>query len=86
MSEASTNNSKTSGSSAGASSSNNKPKKKYAWGVRTLDFIPENAFVCEVTGQYAYGRSGTMRMKIHELYDFRFMLWVILIMLCAMFM
>jgi hypothetical protein len=25
------------------------------WGVRTLDFIPRNAFVCEVTGQYVLG-------------------------------
>ena len=27
------------------------------WGVRTLDFIPQNAFICEVVGQYVYGSS-----------------------------
>jgi hypothetical protein len=38
-----------------ASSSSSKPD--HTWGVRTLDFIPRNAFVCEVTGQYVLGRT-----------------------------
>lgn len=38
-----------------------KGSARYTWGVRTLDFIPENAFVCEVTGQYVLGRSGKCR-------------------------
>ena len=27
------------------------------WGVRTLDAIPVNSFVCEITGQYVLGRT-----------------------------
>ena len=40
----------------GASSSSK--QQENTWGVRTLDFIPKNAFVCEVTGQYVLGRTG----------------------------
>jgi len=29
----------------------------FEWGVRTLDFIPQHAFICEVVGQYVYGSS-----------------------------
>lgn len=29
----------------------------FTWGVRTLDFIPESAFVCEITGQYVLGKT-----------------------------
>ena len=39
-----------SSSSSAASTQNNN-----TWGVRTLDFIPQNAFVCEVTGQFLLG-------------------------------
>lgn len=31
--------------------------KNNTWGVRTLDFIPESAFVCEITGQYVLGKT-----------------------------
>jgi hypothetical protein len=39
----------------GAASSSRQAEN--TWGVRTLDFIPRNAFVCEVTGQYVLGRT-----------------------------
>eukprot|EP01032_Pedospumella_encystans_P023392 gene23392-26480_t len=39
----------------GASAANK--SKNNTWGVRTLDFIPESAFVCEITGQYVLGKS-----------------------------
>lgn len=31
--------------------------KNNTWGVRTLDFIPESAFICEITGQYVLGKT-----------------------------
>ena len=48
-----TESSSSSSSNAGSSSS-----RHPVWGVRTLDFIPEGQFVCEVAGQYVLGRSG----------------------------
>ena len=47
-------NTTTTESSSSSSSSSRHP----VWGVRTLDFIPEGQFVCEVAGQYVLGRSG----------------------------
>lgn len=32
-------------------------EKSNTWGVRTLDFIPKGAFVCEITGQYVLGKT-----------------------------
>lgn len=54
--------SSSSSSNAGSSSSSNTGSSSSSlhpvWGVRTLDFIPEGQFVCEVAGQYVLGRSG----------------------------
>jgi hypothetical protein len=40
---------------AGAGAPTKGKRKQYRWGVRTLEFIPENAFVCEITGVFTRG-------------------------------
>ncbi len=37
--------------------------KNNTWGVRTLDFIPESAFVCEITGQYVLGKTANNQVS-----------------------
>ena len=50
--------SNTTSTESSSSNSGSSSSRHPVWGVRTLDFIPEGQFVCEVAGQYVLGRSG----------------------------